>query len=115
MGFLVGFIVFLSVFFVFFQLGPSTSTLQIIMDVRLNFWAKFQNCPNNCLIWFYYASLDPVSFFVLIQSEPYQPHSIPSDWGAHAVTGVPKSVLSPNSPPEKASIPQIEIWSTRNQ
>jgi len=37
MGFLVGFIVFLSVFFVFFQLGPSTSTLQIIMDVRLNF------------------------------------------------------------------------------
>jgi len=46
---------------VFFWLGPITSTLKIIMDVYLIFWAKFQNSPiSTCLIyssWFYDASL----------------------------------------------------------
>jgi len=48
-GFFVGFIVFflsrLKKKLVFFGLGPITSTLKIIMDVKLNFCAKFRNCP----------------------------------------------------------------------
>jgi len=41
--------------------------------------------------------------------EPYQPHSIPLNWGAHAVTGGPKfSPVTTYSPPEKASIPKLK-------
>jgi len=45
-----------------------------------------------------------------ISRTPYPPIG-----GAHAVTGAQNSIPSPLSPPEKALIPQIEIWSTRNQ
>jgi len=55
---------------VIFWLGPITSTLKIIMDVQLNFWAKFQNCPNNCPISFYDASLDPRFVFLCLHSRP---------------------------------------------
>ena len=37
------------------------------------------------------------------------------DWGVHAVTGAQNSVPSPLSSRKKASTPQTDIWSTRNQ
>jgi len=40
--------------------------------------------------------------------EPYQPHSIPPNWGAHAVTGAQNSVPSPLSTPKKALIPKLK-------
>ena len=46
---------------------------------------------------------------------PYQLHSIPPNWEAHAATGGPKFSPSPLSPPEKALIPETEIRSTRNR
>jgi len=45
-----------------------------------------------------------------ISRTPYSPIV-----AAHAVTGGQKAVPSPLNPREKASIPQIEIWSTRNK
>jgi len=42
-------------------------------------------------------------------AEPYQPDSIPPNWGAHVVTGAQYSGPSPLSSPKKALTSQIEI------
>jgi len=44
-----------------------------------------------------------------VYAEPYQPHSIPPIGGGTLLHGAQNSVPSPFRPPEKASIPQIEI------
>jgi len=64
-GFLVGFIV---VFQVGFQKNWCFFGWIQLHQYILNFWAKFQNCPNNCLIWLYDASLISRFVFVLTQS-----------------------------------------------
>ena len=41
--------------------------------------------------------------------EPYQPHSVPPNWGRPTLSqGAQNSVPSPLSPPEKASIPKLK-------
>jgi len=44
-----------------------------------------------------------------MHTQPYHPHYIPPNWGGTLPQGTQNSVPSPLSPPEKASIPQIEI------
>jgi len=42
-------------------------------------------------------------------TEPYQPHSIPPNWGEATLSqGAQSSIPSPLSPPEKASIPKLK-------
>ena len=47
--------------------------------------------------------------------EPYQPHSIPPNWGGTLSKGAQNSSPSPLSTLERESLSQTEIWSTRNQ
>jgi len=67
------------------------------------------------LLHFIGIQLIPVEFWLRPHPEPYQPHSIHPIGGGTLPQEAQNSVPSLLSRPEKASIPQIEIWSTRNQ
>ena len=71
----------------------------------------YVSCRQSYRISLTFIDLVPFLDSSLLYTEPYQPHSIPPNWGGHAVTGGsgPKiPVPSPLSTSEKASIPKLK-------
>ena len=63
-------------------------------------WREVRNFASQKLV------LRPKSE-IIPRTEPHQPHSIPPNWGGHAVSGAQNAVPSPLTYPKKASTPKL--------